>query len=133
MFALRKLICNINKLNIVNSYSNRLLINKNNVPGCKIIFRYKSDDELHSDDDERYTEFVSNSSRIYIFLYLLFCREYEELVNHYFSYGAHHSCFIIHPYVKWGSQKVRDTTSEQQLEECAALIRTLESWRVWGR
>lgn len=60
MFVLRRLIFNINKLNIFTSHSNRLLINKNNISGCKIIFRCKSNDELHSDEDEKYTQFVLN-------------------------------------------------------------------------
>lgn len=58
------------------------------------------------------------------------CRDYEQLAESYFSTSSIHNCFIIHPYVKWGPKKVRDTNPQKQLIEAESLIRTLEPWTV---
>ncbi|KAF5272840.1 hypothetical protein FQR65_LT00436 [Abscondita terminalis] len=57
-------------------------------------------------------------------------QEYEEFANRYFGQSSAHNCFIIHPYVKWGPQKVLDTTPNKRLDEAIALIRTLSHWSV---
>ncbi|KAF2883004.1 hypothetical protein ILUMI_23142 [Ignelater luminosus] len=57
-------------------------------------------------------------------------KEYEAFANRYFGCSTYHNCFIIHPYVKWGPQKVRDTNPEKQVKEAVALIRTLAPWKV---
>ncbi|KAF5307411.1 hypothetical protein FQR65_LT06925 [Abscondita terminalis] len=56
--------------------------------------------------------------------------EYEDFANRYFGQSSSHNCFIIHPYVKWGPQKMLDTTPNKQLDEAIALIRTLSHWSV---
>ncbi|XP_014251006.1 putative GTP-binding protein 6 [Cimex lectularius] len=44
--------------------------------------------------------------------------------------GTPHQVFIIQPYIKWGPQKLRNTTPELQLEESVALVKTLPGWKV---
>ncbi|XP_065165871.1 putative GTP-binding protein 6 [Atheta coriaria] len=57
-------------------------------------------------------------------------REYNQLSEQCFGLHKDYNCFIIHPYIKWGPKKVSDTNPTRQLEEAAALIRTLAPWKV---
>lgn len=57
-------------------------------------------------------------------------KEYQEIASEYFSSLEQHNCLIIHPYVKWGPKKVRDTDPQKQIQEAEALVRTLEPWTV---
>lgn len=47
-----------------------------------------------------------------------------------FGAPSDHRCFIVHPYVKWGSRKEKETSPEKQMKEAEALIKTLAPWRV---
>lgn len=67
----------------------------------------------------------------FLFVYCLISSNYQEIVAHYFTDNIQNSCYLIHPWVKWGPNKIRDTNPQQQLEEAASLIRTLDPWRVY--
>lgn len=57
--------------------------------------------------------------------------DYEELVKRTFRIpDTGHQVFVIQPYIKWGPQKKKNTTSELQLSEAVALIETLSGWKV---
>ncbi|KAB0801298.1 hypothetical protein PPYR_05652 [Photinus pyralis] len=75
--------------------------------------------------------FVSNSdsSESSVTDFLDKNEEYDSLASRYLGQSSY-NCFIIHPYVKWGPDKIRDTTPSNQLQEAVALIRTLSSWKV---
>ncbi|KAK4871530.1 hypothetical protein RN001_015654 [Aquatica leii] len=75
---------------------------------------------------------ISNSEVVDVKEILDSDKEYEAFANRYFGQSSTHNCFIIHPYVKWGPEKVRDTTPVNQLEEAIALIRTLAPWSIAG-
>ncbi|KAF5294828.1 hypothetical protein FQA39_LY00312 [Lamprigera yunnana] len=57
-------------------------------------------------------------------------QDYESFASRYFGQSSIHNCVVIHPYVKWGPEKMHDTTPVKQLEEAIALIRTLSQWTV---
>lgn len=57
--------------------------------------------------------------------------EYQELANYYLgTIAGGHRVFIIQPYIKWGPNKVKNTTPELQLAEAEALVKTLPRWTV---
>lgn len=57
--------------------------------------------------------------------------EYDDMVTrmlHLPEMG--HQVLVVQPYVKWGSDKKRNTTPELQLAEAVALVGTLPKWKV---
>lgn len=100
---LQKLISNVktSKLHI------RTLKSSNYLTNCKTHDDIEDIDEINKHDEE-----------------------YQHIANKYlFTYHTH-NCFIIHPHVKWGPKKIRDTDPEKQIQEAVALIRTLDLWTV---
>ncbi|XP_022901160.1 putative GTP-binding protein 6 [Onthophagus taurus] len=57
-------------------------------------------------------------------------KDYQALIEQYLPSNIVHRCFIIHPYVKWGPQKIKDVTLTGQLDEAIALVNSLQSWKV---
>lgn len=99
-----------------------------------IAVRFKSQDTFDIDEEDKDTNrYLKQLLYSGILLNKYTFREYGELVSQFIQHGSDHSCFIIHPYVKWGPQKIKDTNPELQLEEAVSLIRTLESWKICGR
>lgn len=43
---------------------------------------------------------------------------------------SEHNCFVIHPYVKWGPQKIKTSSPQCQLVEAVALVNSLQIWKV---
>lgn len=57
--------------------------------------------------------------------------EYEEMSAKYLGIApGGHKALVLQPYVKWGSEKKRNTTPELQLAEAVALLNTLPNWIV---
>ncbi|KAG8040508.1 hypothetical protein G9C98_002504 [Cotesia typhae] len=57
--------------------------------------------------------------------------EYAELSNEYLNPAQNgHGALVLQPYIKWGTDKKRNTKPELQLAEAEALIRTLPHWTV---
>ena len=56
---------------------------------------------------------------------------YQEMANYYLgTVAGSHRVFIIQPYIKWGPDKINNTTPELQLAEAEALVKTLPRWEV---
>lgn len=60
-------------------------------------------------------------------------KAYVELCSRYIGIAAGHRIFVLQPYIKWGKDKKRNTTSELQMAEAVALINTLPYWCVVGK
>ncbi|GLV46314.1 uncharacterized protein CBL_13195 [Carabus blaptoides fortunei] len=56
-------------------------------------------------------------------------RKYQNLAKQCFL-SKEQTCFVIHPYIKWGWKKEKDVTAQSQMEEAVALINTLPGWKV---
>ncbi|GJQ65939.1 hypothetical protein Trydic_g4037 [Trypoxylus dichotomus] len=56
--------------------------------------------------------------------------DYDALAEKYLNVTAEHSCIIIHPYVKWGPQKVKTSSPQCLVDEAVALINSLQTWKV---
>jgi len=58
---------------------------------------------------------------------------YIEIASRYLgtAVGGHRT-FILQPYIKWGTNKKRNTSPELQMAEAVALINTLPNWCVVG-
>ncbi|XP_068448941.1 putative GTP-binding protein 6 [Clinocottus analis] len=61
--------------------------------------------------------------------------EVEELFRGHAPAGPqqHHRVFVVHPNVKWGSQKQHLTTAELMMAEAVGLVNALDSWSVVGQ
>lgn len=60
-------------------------------------------------------------------------QRYMEIANHYLGVAVGgHRTFILQPYIKWGKDKKRNTSSQLQMAEAVALINTLPNWCVVG-
>lgn len=81
----------------------------------------KREENVEQDDAETHNALLTDSVE----------QEYRKMIERSFRVAnTGHNVLVIQPFIKWGSNKKRNTTPELQLAESCALVRTLNSWSV---
>ncbi|KAM8875044.1 putative GTP-binding protein 6 isoform 2-T3 [Spinachia spinachia] len=83
--------------------------------------RWRNTDDDDDDDDEDGEDDVIDDSEV---------EELFQLRAAAGGLGAAHRVFVVHPDVKWGSQKQHLTTAELMMAEAVGLVNTLDGWSV---
>lgn len=103
---------------------------------CKPFFKDESNESYISDindnDSQKYEDLMTRISHMPELGHQMQESEERDYLEtrlfHIPEMG--HQVFVIQPYVKWGSNKKRNTVPDLQLAESVALIGTLRNWKV---